>query len=203
MSRGRRGGGSGAGRSGGLRVRHPLLWLATLGFLAVLIGAAFALGVFDSGGNKPAYPYPVQTFDDLGRRHLAVGETYDQYNSDPPTSGPHAPSPAPWGVSDTELAKEVPIHNMEHGGVVIWYDCEGGAQPLGSAGCQQLRDQLAAIVRPAVAAGKEVLMTPYSGMTNRIALTAWQTLDGFDDFDQARIEAFIASYERRFNPENF
>ena len=203
MSGGRTRGRRGGSRSGGLRLRHPLLWLATLGFVAVLIGAAFALGVFGGGGDKPAYPYPVQTFDDLGREHLAVGEVYDQYNSNPPTSGPHAPSPAPWGVSDTELPEEVPIHNMEHGGVVIWYDCQGGASPLGSAGCQQLRDQLAAIVRPAVAAGKEVLMTPYSGMTNRIALTAWQTLDAFDDFDQARIEAFMASYERRFNPENF
>ena len=48
-----------------------------------------------------------------------------------------------------------------------------------------------------------VMMTPYSNMPDRIALTAWQTLDAFDEFDLARVQAFISAYERRFNPEGF
>jgi len=40
-------------------------------------------------------------------------------------------------------------------------------------------------------------------MTQRIALTAWQTLDVFDDFDSARVADFIDRYERLFNPEGF
>jgi hypothetical protein len=39
-------------------------------------------------------------------------------------------------------------------------------------------------------------------MDNRIALTAWQNLDAFDEFDKTRIEAFIASFECNFDPEN-
>jgi hypothetical protein len=40
-------------------------------------------------------------------------------------------------------------------------------------------------------------------MPHRIALTAWRTLDAFDEFDAKRVEAFIDAYERKFNPEGF
>ncbi|MBI2913179.1 MAG: DUF3105 domain-containing protein [Chloroflexi bacterium] len=182
------------------------LWRASL-----LLGPAIALltlaacgGGSSSDGDVPSgYPYPVQTFADQGRDHLTTGQTYDGYNSDPPTSGPHAPSAASWGVSSLELPKEVPVHNMEHGGVVVWYNCQGGPQPLDDTACQQLRGRLAAIVQEFVGQKKEVLMTSYSPMEHRVALTAWRTLDAFDEFDEARVRLFITTFERKFNPEGF
>ena len=65
-----------------------------------------------------------------------------------------------------------------------------------------VRDQLAAVVE-SNAPAKFVLMTPYSGMDNRIALTAWGTLDTLDQFDGERVQAFIDSFQRKFNPEGF
>lgn len=187
-----------------IRIRHPLLWMVTLGVIAVIgIAAVVVLLLSGGGSSRAAYPYPVQTFADQGRDHMPPGQVYDGYNSNPPTSGPHTSVPAPWGVSPTELPKEVPIHNMEHGGVVIWYNCAGGPAPLDATACANMRDQLAAITTAAVGNKKEVLMTPFSKMPHRIALTAWQNLDAFDDFDQARVQAFIASFERKFNPEGF
>lgn len=184
-------------------IRHPILWWGTgLIILSAAIASA-ALILLSGGSSRAAYPYPVQTFASQGRDHMPPGQTYDGYNSNPPTSGPHTSVPAPWGVSNAELPKEVPVHNMEHGGVVIWYNCNGGPAPLDAAACQNLRDQLAAITNAAVANKKEVLMTPYSAMPHRIALTAWQNLDAFDDFDATRVQDFIASFERKFNPEGF
>ncbi len=182
-------------------LRHPGLILGAVGALAVTV---IVVVVVNTGGDdRPEYPFPVQTFEDLGREHLAAGQTYDFYNSTPPTSGPHAPQPAPWGVHDQPVPKEDLPHNMEHGGVVIAYDCAAGDAQLDDAGCQQLRDQLAAITESAVADGKLVLMVPYTGLEQRIALTAWLTLDAFDQFDGERVRAFIASFDRRFNPEGF
>jgi len=183
------------------RLRHPRLFLATF----VIIAAVAAVPLLLSGGggdSRPDYPYAVQTFKDQGREHLPVGQPFDFYNSDPPTSGPHAPSPADWGVHAEPVPKEVPVHNMEHGGVVIWYDCSAGV-PLDEAQCRELRDQLAVIVKSEVSDGKLVVMAPYAGMEHRIALTAWRTLDTFDEFDAARVQAFIDHYERLFNPEGF
>ncbi|MEE9284868.1 MAG: DUF3105 domain-containing protein, partial [Dehalococcoidia bacterium] len=132
---------------------------------------------------------------------LAAGQTYDLYNSNPPTSGPHAPQRAEWGVLDEPIPREVPVHNMEHGGVVIWYNCSAGDAPLDNEQCKQLRDQLAAITEGALAEEKPVLMLPYPDIETRIVLTAWRTLDAFNEFDGARVQAFIDSYELRFNPE--
>ena len=181
------------------RLRHPRLFVATFVILAAAAAVVFLLG--GGGDSRPDYPYSVQTFKDQGREHLPVGQPYDFYESNPPTSGPHSAQPADWGVHDEPLPKEVPVHNMEHGGVVIWYDCSAGV-PLGDAQCRELRDQLAVIVQSEVSAGKLVLMAPY-GMEHRIALTAWRTLDTFDEFDAARIQAFIDHFERLFNPEGF
>ncbi len=182
-------------------MRHPGLILGAVGALAVTV---IVVVVVNTGGDdRPEYPFPVQTFEDLGREHLAAGQAYDFYNSNPPTSGPHAPQPAPWGVHDEPVPKEALPHNMEHGGVVIAYDCAAGDAPLDEAQCQALRDQLAAVTESAFADGKQVLMLPYTGLDHHIALTAWGTLDAFDQFDGERVQAFIAAFDRRFNPEGF
>jgi len=187
----------------GLRIRHPGAWIGAGLFIVGLFFLTIVFRVFESGNphNKshPDYAYDEQTFDDQGREHIAAGQVVEGYNSDPPTSGPHGPAAA-WGVHEDPVRKESAVHNMEHGGVVVWYNCAAG-RPLLAAQCTALRDQLAAIVSPAADRGLYVLMTPYADMEHRIALTAWRTLDSFDAFDGARVQAFIASFECRFDPE--
>ena len=39
-----------------------------------------------------------------------------------------------------------------------------------------------------------MLVSPYSDMENKIALTAWEYLDAFDVFDQKRIMLFIETH---------
>ena len=151
------------------------------------------------GGSRPDCPYPVQTFNDQGREHLPTGQTYDFYNSNPPTSGPHGPA-VDWGVHTQPVPKEMPVHNLEHGGVAILYDCSASV-PLDDAQCRALRDQLAAVVNSNLSNRKLVLVVPYASLEHRIALTAWRTLDTLDEMDATRIQAFIDAYERLFNPE--
>ena len=184
------------------RLRHPRLFVATFAIIAAIAIAAVVVASRGGGDSRPDYPYSVQTFADQGREHLPVGQPYDFYESDPPTSGPHSSQPADWGVHEEPIPKEVPVHNMEHGGVVIWYDCSAGV-PLDDVQCRELRDQLTALVESNISKAKLVLMSPYAGMERHIALTAWRTLDTLDEFDAARIQAFIDHYERLFNPEGF
>ena len=180
--------------------------------VAVIVVVAAVLSLLGGGSGVDteaapvsAYPYPVQMFppDPAGRNHFPPGQTYDDYNSNPPTSGPHASVPAPPGISDLPVPKETAVHNMEHGQVVVWYNCGGGPQPLGEAGCSELRDELGVIVTEANEGGKRVLMTPYADMGERIALTAWQFLDAFDDFDAQRLRTFIDTFYCHTNLEGF
>jgi hypothetical protein len=140
--------------------------------------------------------------DPGGRAHFAVGETYDLYNSNPPTSGPHTAAVQP-GIYDDPVPKEQVVHNMEHSQVVVWYNCNGGQAPLPPADCQGLRDNLASLVNEANQGGKRVVMTPYADMDQRIALTAWQFLDTFDEFDADRVRTFIDTFYCHTNLEGF
>ena len=118
------------------------------------------------------------------RRHLdSPDETHEPYNSTPATSGPHYPIWwQEWGVVDQELPDELLVHNLEHGGIVIRYDCPSG--------CPALIDRLAEVT----GRYKKVILAPYSGLGTRIALTAWTYLDRFDEFDEDRIVRFIEAH---------
>jgi hypothetical protein len=151
-----------------------------IGIVAAVIAAGI-VGYFayQSVANLPGVSYP-----DQGNLHLQTeADPHVPYNSDPPTSGPHLPYIAPWGVHTSPIVKELQIHNLEDGGVVVQYSCP--------AGCPDLVDKLAAIVK---GYDHQVVLAPYPGLKNRIALTAWTRLDAFDEFDEARIVRFIRAY---------
>jgi hypothetical protein len=118
------------------------------------------------------------------------------YNSNPPTSGPHNSSPMPFRVLENPAPRENLIHNMEHGGVVIWYNTTN----------QAVIDQLKQIAQARIDRRQLVVMTQYPDMeAETIALTAWTRLDKFsvNDFNRARVENFIDKHHKRFNPEGF
>ncbi len=65
---------------------------------------------------------PGQEVNDDGRTH--VTDIYEvKYSSNPPSSGLHFPVWAKPGVYDRFISDGYFIHSMEHGYVVIWYDC--------------------------------------------------------------------------------
>ena len=159
-------------------------------------------GVFDSATNSNS--------DD--RRHFANGtivplctaEQIEQkvfnnpicYQSNPPTSGPHAASPMPFRVLENPAPKENLVHNMEHGGVVVWVNTAN----------QAVYDQLADLVRDELDKRRFVVMTRYAEMEpETIALTSWTRLEKMStaNFDKDEVRDFITTNERRFNPEGF
>lgn len=132
-------------------------------------------------------PQPGEHVASQGNAHIQESQmgqfTYSTY---PPTSGPHLGSLAPWGVHTQPIPEELQVHNLEDGGVIVHYNCHDG--------CPELVAQLTDIVWRYDSA---VILEPYPNMDTRIALTAWQRIDRFDDFDQDRIERFIRAYRNR------
>ncbi len=138
--------------------------------------------------NRPVTPVPELEvpgtfYPDIGRDHVEPGETYDEYLSDPPTLGPHDPQPMPWGIYDSPVLKEKLVHNLEHGGLFVLYDCPEG--------CPELVDQLEPFVGRYAAGGVKLVLAPYPGMDSRLALVAWGYLDAFDELDPERIAQFL------------
>jgi hypothetical protein len=125
---------------------------------------------------------PGQKLPSQGNRHVPTEhEPHEPYNSTPPTSGPHLPYIAPWGVHTKPIVNELQVHNLEDGGVMVQYNCE----------CPELVEQLASVVRRH---DRFVILAPYPAMKSRIALTAWTRLETLDQFDATRIERFIKAY---------
>jgi hypothetical protein len=118
------------------------------------------------------------------------------YHSNPPTSGPHSNTPMPFRVLENPAPKENLVHNMEHGGVVIWYNTTD----------QAAIDELKSITNDNIDRRRFVVMSAYSEMESEtIAITSWTRLDKFPvgDLTEGRVQDFIDENHKRFNPEGF
>lgn len=156
------------------RARRVVWWSVAL----IAVGAAGG-GFYYHMANLPGTYMPS-----LGNAHLqSATEPHVAHNSNPPTSGPHMPSIAPWGIHTQPVAKEFQVHNLEDGGVLVQYNCP--------AGCPELVQQLKTVV------GRydtRVILAPHPGMRTRIALTAWTRIDTLDEFDEERTTRVIDAY---------
>jgi len=59
----------------------------------------------------------------VSAEHVPVG-THVNYNSNPPSSGPHYPVWAAFNVFDKPVQREFYVHDLEHGAVVLLYKCD-------------------------------------------------------------------------------
>lgn len=134
-----------------------------------------------AGGNRPGLTIP-----DQGAPHVELGTPFE-YNSNPPTSGPHHVTPAEWGVYPEEIHDQIVIHNLEHGG--IWIAYKPGIDSAVVAKLEAITKEF----------GRKVIMAPRAANDADIALAAWNHLDKFSaaEFSEERVRAFIKAYRNR------
>jgi hypothetical protein len=134
----------------------------------------------------------LQEFPIQGRTHIQRAQNHPAYNSTPPTSGWHyGDQVASHGIHAEPVPNEVQVHNLEHGEIMVQYDCPSGCP-----------DTLAALERIVKSYPKKVILAPYPGMGKPIALTSWGRLKYLNTPDETAIRAFIAAYKDK-GPEFF
>lgn len=168
--------------------------------LLLIIGLILPMAGNLGGSRTSSAPEgPGKRIEDQGRDHVEENSDHPPYNSIPATSGWHYTQPlAPvsWGVHGIFIPEEKRIHNLEHGGISITYNCQND--------CPQLIKDLTAVVQRARAENMKVLLSPYPNTESRISLTAWTFMDAFNTFDEKRIIEFIESHHNSPNaPEPF
>jgi hypothetical protein len=146
--------------------------------LLVLAGVAF--GIYQLTSRDPL----GRLLASQGHRHISEAQARIPfpYNSDPPTSGPHLPFIAPWGVHRAPLPKALQIHNLEDGGVIVQYRCQD---------CPDLIQKIEVIVKRYP---EFVIAAPYPDMEPLIALTAWRRIEELEAFDEKLIVDYIEAY---------
>ena len=165
-------------RRGRRRKGLPNPWLVGLAGVVALVVLQVTLNAVSEA------QLPGERFRSLGNVHVSLGANTPAYNSDPPTSGWHTAELAPWGAHLEVQHDQRLLHNMEDGGVVLWY-------PLGTP--EENAAHVAALEEVARGYGR-VVITPREGMPTRYALTAWQRLQRFEDVDREGMRAFIDAY---------
>lgn len=139
-------------------------------------------------------PPPGAVVEDQGREHVSAEEVAKTvYKSNPPTSGPHLETWVKPGIYTEPLKEGELIHSLEHGYININYNCDKETED-----CKILVSQLEDIANKKGL--KKLLIVPRPQLDTKIALTAWNRIDKFNDFDATRIEKFI-DYWRDHGPE--
>jgi len=155
---------------------------------AVAVVAVIAVLLLVQANSSPladvdlsAIPDESVQFPSAGREHINLGDPHDPYNSNPPTSGPHA-QPVRTDVYPHELPDEQLIHNLEHGHIWLSY-----RDPDDQAALDLFTEIQAQFPRL-------VVVTHRPGNDARIAVAAWTRLLNLDELDEDQILAFIARY---------
>lgn len=102
------------GKERSSKIKKIVVWLLVLG---ILVGVGYWLY------NAATEPLAGEAVDDLGQQHFNDISGI-AYNSNPPTSGPHFPVWAKPGFYDRVISDGHLIHSLEHGYIVISYDCD-------------------------------------------------------------------------------
>ena len=166
---------------------------------AVAVGLAMA---FRGGGDKGAAngvdgACVRQTFPPMGRQHVDSVRSGFQYNSFPPTSGPHYPpgpkAPAVWNVYDSPVDELALVHNLEHGGIVVQYGSKVPQQTVQQIVDWYSKSPLGLVVAPLPPASEIQAKAP-AGYENKIFLTAWTHLATCTTFDEGAFEHFRDDY---------
>ncbi len=155
------------------------------------------------GGPEPSGD--VCIIDD-GRTHVADG-TKLCYSVNPPASGPHysaaGVAPVPPGFYDEALATERWVHNLEHGCVILLYDCDGTCSTDIKNDLQDLFDAVPVSER---FNEKKIVITRYAGVPAACSGTetfpasgpflaiAWDVQRSFDTLDVDGILDFYARH---------
>ncbi|HTU60207.1 MAG TPA: DUF3105 domain-containing protein, partial [Polyangiales bacterium] len=102
------------------------------------------------------------------------------YPDPPPTSGPHNPCWARWGIHDEPLQAERWVHNLEHGGVVFLYHCPDGCE-----------SELA-VLKTLAAARERTVLAEYAALPKRFAVVSWGHRLVSDCLDERALSDFYA-----------
>jgi hypothetical protein len=150
---------------------------------------------------RPSYGESVPIMADT--RHVPEGSDPGPYNSDPPTSGRHYENTLQAGFyseADRQGMGEHPegflVHNLEHGYVIFWYNCQLIAE-------QECIDLKADIQQALDRADKlKVIAFPWDSIEVPVVLTSWGQLQGFNNFDVDQAVAFVER-NRNHAPEPY
>lgn len=173
------------------KLRSNLIWVGVGAIVLALIGIVFWQGVRPPIGEA----IPIMT----SAPHLAPDTNPGEYNSDPPTSGLHYATELDSGFYDENIytfPAGYLVHNLEHGYVIFWYNCD----LLDEVGCTELKSQIRTVMDDL--GGVKLIAYPWNSIDVPVAMTSWGRIQKFEIFDVEQAKAFYrANLNRAPEPD--
>lgn len=144
--------------------------------LASVVVVAGACGSSDGGAEGACGPILREALDSAYLVHVLGSETDVEYTSEPPTSGPHQPSPPADGALDEPLSRPLQVGVLERGDVLIQY-----LPSLPDADVEAVE----------ALAGDGVVVAPNPELDEAVVATAWVHKRTCTAVDTAALEAFV------------
>lgn len=123
----------------------------------------------------------VQDFDNQGANHINESTGFE-YNSNPPSSGPHFAKAARWGFYENEIPDESVIHALEHGGIWVSY--------------KNVTDEEKEILKQFYKENSQsVVISPREKNDSKIAIASWKRVVNMDSVDLDSLRKYILLYK--------
>ena len=173
--------------------RSRLIWgsvaVVVVGVLGYALWVAF----------RPTYGESIPVM--ASTNHAIEGEDPGPYNSNPPTSGPHYANEFEVGFYEETDVANLPdypegylIHNLEHGYVIFWYNCD----LLDDNSCTVLKTQIQSVMN--AFNGVKLIAFPWETLDVPVAMTSWGKLQEFEVFNEDLASTFVERNRNR-SPE--
>ena len=156
-----------------------LIWGGITVVVLAVLGFMIWQGVRPPAGES----FPIMT----SSPHIDLDTDPGQYNSDPPTSGLHYAQEANTGFYEDNIYTYPAgylVHNLEHGYVIFWYNCD----LLDESSCSELKSQIRSVMDEL--GGTKLIAYPWDSIDVPLVMTSWGRLQRFETFDAEQARAF-------------
>lgn len=172
------------------RLRSYLIWGGIGVVVVVLLGMLIWPSIRPASGEV----VPIMPSDD----HVPEGSDPGPFYSDPPTSGPHYASELDAGFYEGSEVEDIGpypagylIHNLEHGYVIFWYNCD----LVDDEGCAELKTQIQQVMDEAD--NFKVIGFPWSSIDVPVVITSWGRMQRFESFDVDAAGRYVRNNRNR------
>jgi Protein of unknown function (DUF3105) len=174
--------------------------LAGAAVVAIVAIAVVVMLVRNAAGSSagPGPGLPGTYYDDPKTRsgqlytHIPNTQpiTADPAGHYPPVFGDHYDTWRPPGVYDSAVPEGNFVHDLEHGSIVILYNCPSGCPDM----VNQFKGLLTSLPRSQQFNEVKLVVSPNSKIQHQIALLAWDYEQDLDTYDEATIRAFYSAH---------
>lgn len=167
--------------------RRRLLRAAIVGLLGAAIGWFVIVQLAPQRTPAAIHGHPVMDFDESGVNEHVSGSV--DYETTPPTHGPHASAPAACGMHSEPIPDENMVHSLEHGAVGLLYEPTLAIEDI------RTLEEIAGSY------DGRVFSAPYPDIPTPIAVTSWGEMMRLDSLDAGAVREYIETFRGR-GPED-